>query len=50
MTIYGIGGAAFLLLILVLLCMPVAYLAIVRQECRTSYQFLLDAQIYAVRR
>ena len=26
--------------------MPVAYLAIVRQECRTSYQFLLNAQIH----
>ena len=45
MTIYGIGGAAFLLHILALLRMPVAYLAIVRQECRTSYQFLLNAQI-----
>ena len=36
MTIYGIGGAAFLLHILALLRMSVISLAIVRQECRTS--------------
>ena len=47
--ISGIGGAAFLLHILALLRMPVAYLAIVRQECRTSYQFLLNAQNHAAR-
>ena len=29
--------------------MPVACLAIVRQECRTSYQFLLNAHIHAAR-
>ena len=28
--------------------MSVTYLAIVRQECRTSYKFLLNAQIHAV--
>ena len=36
MTIYGIGGAVFLLHILALLRMSVISLAIVRQECRTS--------------
>lgn len=39
MIIYGIGGAAFLLRILALLRIPAACLAIVRQECRTSYYF-----------
>ena len=33
----GSGGAAFLLHILVLCRMPLAYLALVRQECRTYY-------------
>ena len=35
--------------ILALFRMSVTYLTIVRQECRTSYQFLLNAQIHAVR-
>ena len=29
--------------------MSVTWLAIVRQECRTSYKILLNAQIHAVR-
>ena len=38
MAFYGIGGAAFLLHKFAQLHMSVAYLAIVRQECRTSYK------------
>ena len=49
MTFYRIGGAVCLLHIFVLLRVSVTCLAIVRQECRTSYKFLLNAQIHAVR-
>lgn len=41
--------AAFLLHIFALLRMPVTYLAIVRQECRTSHKILSNAQIHAAR-
>lgn len=46
MTIYRIVCAASLLHILALLRMSVTCIAIVRQECRTSYKFLLNAQIH----
>ena len=49
MTIYRIVCAAFLLHILALLRMSVTCIAIVRQECRTSYKFLSNAQIHTVR-